>query len=87
MVKNFASVKNEVQIDECYTCGGKFLDHGELEKIRAQYATEAERSAEFMAKVYDSIGLDIKRLEAENLALKAKRSPLKKLFDYLVLGE
>lgn len=34
MVKNFANRYKEIQIDECYTCGGKFLDHGELTKLR-----------------------------------------------------
>ena len=86
MVKNFVSVKEQIQIDECYSCGGKFLDHGELFKIRAQYATEAERSADFMAKVYGTVGVSIKRLEEENAKLRANRSPLKKLFDSVVLG-
>ena len=86
MVKNYASVKKEVQVDECYSCGGKFLDHGELEKIRAQYATEAERSADIMKEVYSTVGVEIKRLEAENAELRKNRSPLKKLFDKLVLG-
>ena len=34
MVKNFANRQQDVQIDECYSCGGKFLDHGELTKLR-----------------------------------------------------
>ena len=34
MVKNPTSRSGETVIDECYTCGGKFLDHGELTKIR-----------------------------------------------------
>ena len=33
MVKNYVNQAPAVQIDECYRCGGKFLDHGELEKI------------------------------------------------------
>ncbi len=37
MVKNFASPKRQVVVDDCYICGGKFLDYGELEKIRAEY--------------------------------------------------
>lgn len=86
MVKNYASVKKEVQIDECYSCGGKFLDHGELEKIRAQYATEEERSADIMKEVYSTVGVEIKRLEAENEELRAKRSWTKKLFDKLIYG-
>ncbi len=86
MVKNYASVKKEVQIDECYSCGGKFLDHGELEKIRAQYATEEERSADIMKEVYSTVGVEIKRLEAENKELRAKRSWTKKLFDKMIYG-
>ena len=33
MVKNYFDATKTVQVDECYRCGGKFLDHGELEKI------------------------------------------------------
>lgn len=40
MVKNYSSSSQEVLIDECYICGGKFLDHGELTKIRAQHNAE-----------------------------------------------
>lgn len=43
MVKHFMSAKKEVEIDDCYGCGGKFLDNGELQKIRAQYETTEER--------------------------------------------
>ena len=84
MVKNFASVKKEVQIDECYACGGKFLDHGELSKIRAQYKTEEERTADSMKLLYDTVGIKLKALDAEREELARKRSPLKKLFDHLV---
>ena len=42
MVKN-GTLKNTCSIDVCYCCGGKFLDHGEFEKIRTDYDTEKER--------------------------------------------
>ena len=84
MVKNHTSVKREVVVDECYACGGKFLDNGELQKIRSQYTTEEERSADVMKEVYDTVGIEIKRLEAQNAELRANRSPLKKLFDHLI---
>ncbi len=86
MVKNYSSVKKEIQIDECYACGGKFLDHGELEKIRSEYLTEADRSADIMASVYDTVGVEIKRLDEENAKLRANRSWMKKLFDKMVYG-
>ena len=34
MVKNSAALAGEIEVDDCYYCGGKFLDFGELEKIR-----------------------------------------------------
>ena len=43
MVKHYMSVKREVEIDDCYGCGGKFLDFGELQKIRSQYNNNEER--------------------------------------------
>lgn len=87
MVKNFSSSKREIQIDECYSCGGKFLDHGELTKFRAEYKTEAERSADIMKEVYSTVGLEIKQLEEANAIAKRNRSPLKKLFDSLIYGD
>jgi Zn-finger nucleic acid-binding protein len=35
----------EVNVDECYACGGFFLDSGELREIRENYISEAERDA------------------------------------------
>ncbi len=84
MVKNFASIKKEVQIDECYSCGGKFLDHDELTKIRKQYATEEDRSADTMAYLYDTVGVKLKALDAERERLAQSRSWLKRFFDHLV---
>lgn len=34
MVKNYSSPSRDIQVDDCYICGGKFLDYQELEKIR-----------------------------------------------------
>ncbi|MFC1794036.1 zf-TFIIB domain-containing protein, partial [Planctomycetota bacterium] len=33
----------EVNVDECYACGGFFLDSGELKQIKDNYMTEDER--------------------------------------------
>ena len=43
MMRHFASVKREIEVDECAKCGGFFLDYGELNRLRDQYATEQER--------------------------------------------
>ncbi|MBQ9244964.1 zf-TFIIB domain-containing protein [bacterium] len=59
MVKNYSSSQQEIQVDECYHCGGKFLDFGELEKIREQYKTEGERSADVVKKLYKDVGKEL----------------------------
>lgn len=47
MVKNCTDYSGEIEIDECYSCGGVFLDNGELFKMRSQYETEEERAKKF----------------------------------------
>lgn len=58
MVKNHVSSKQEIQIEECYHCGGKFFDHGELEAMRNQYHSDDERIA------------DVKRLTEDNTKMQ-----------------
>lgn len=59
MMKNFTSINHDIQVDECYNCGGKFLDNGELEKIRAQYNTEGERTKDILKNLYSEVGPEI----------------------------
>lgn len=37
------SVRREIEVDACPSCGGYFLDNGELDAIRAQFASEEAR--------------------------------------------
>jgi hypothetical protein len=43
MMRHYFSVRREVEVDCCPSCGGYFLDHGELAAIRAQFVTEELR--------------------------------------------
>ena len=45
MMRHFWSVKREITIDECPECGGIFLDHGELARIRAEFPSHAAKEA------------------------------------------
>jgi len=49
----FESAK-EIKVDECYQCGGFFLDSGELKIIRDKCMSEAEREA-YEHKLLDQI--------------------------------
>lgn len=84
MVKNYTSVKKQVQIDECYSCGGKFLDAGELQSLRAEYNTEAERSADVMKLVNETVAPVIRQMEEEHEKAIQNRSALRKLFDSIM---
>lgn len=87
MVKNFSSAKHQIQIDECYSCAGKFLDAGELQAFRGEYATEEERSAGVMALVESTVGVEIRAMEAKHQDALKHRSVLKKLFDSIVYSD
>lgn len=67
MVKNFASPKKDVTIDQCYNCGGVFLDNNELLKIRGEYSSESEKLADVEAMIKANFGeeLEKSKLEAE----------------------
>ena len=86
MVKNFVSVKKQVQIDECYNCGAKFFDNGELEKMREEYATEQDRRQDFLSRNYGEVGAKIDSLEFNNNLNKNSRSVLLKLMDKIFLN-
>ena len=43
MMRHFFSAKRAITVDECPTCGGVWLDSGELERIRAEYDSEGSR--------------------------------------------
>ena len=78
MVKNYSSVKKEVQIDECYSCGGKFLDYGELQKIREQYPTEEARANDVVRDLYEQVGIELREQKEKHENLKASSSFLTK---------
>ena len=59
MVKNCASAKQEITVDECYQCGGKFFDYQELETMRNQYETEEARISDIKELAKDSVKMEV----------------------------
>jgi Zn-finger nucleic acid-binding protein len=43
MRRYFFSAKRQIEVDECPSCGGDWLDNDELEKIRGEFATAEAR--------------------------------------------
>ena len=77
MVKNYASARHEIQVDDCYGCGGKFLDYKEIDKIRAQYNTEEERANDVLKEFFNSdAGLELKEFQNMYYSRKKESSAL-----------
>jgi Zn-finger nucleic acid-binding protein len=75
MMKHFYSVKREVEVNECGTCSGIWLDFGELGQIREQYATEEERkraAEEYFSEIFDDKLAEM-RAESEEKLRKARK--------------
>ena len=80
MVKNPSSINSEVEIDECYFCGGKFLDNGELQKLREEFVTEKDKSDATVEYLYKVVGASLKEADLNYLKAQTNRSPLQRLF-------
>jgi len=64
----------EVNVDECYSCGGIFLDSGELRDIRGHFMSEEEQKEYFQKLIedipeYAAAKLDLERRKARADAL------------------
>ncbi len=62
MMRHFSSAKRAVVIDECPTCGGVWLDPGELRQIRSEYPSEEARHEAAEAYFKEVLG---DRIDAE----------------------
>ncbi len=66
MMRHFFSPKREIEVDECPSCGGYWLDAGELATIRNQYETEME-SRQAADQYFDEIfGQKLHEMEARS---------------------
>ncbi len=74
MAKNYSSIKRQIQIDECYKCGAKFLDGSELQKIREEYPNEEARLADFTNKIYALVGKEYELIMEANKNWEKQRA-------------
>ncbi len=81
MMKNSTSIKRKIVIDECYSCGGKFLDYQELDEIRNEYDTEEDRAKDVVNFLKASMGEEFDEMHAHKKmeSLKKKEDPIKNL--------
>ncbi|MBI4565656.1 MAG: zf-TFIIB domain-containing protein [Planctomycetes bacterium] len=75
MRRHFHSTKRKVEIDECYRCGGVWLDAGELKKIRKMFQNDEDRkqaAREYYEEAFGQTLQDMKQQSLEELQ-KARR--------------
>jgi Zn-finger nucleic acid-binding protein len=65
MMRHFFSAKRQVVVDECPSCGGHWLDPGELRTIRTEYASEEEREHAAQAYFAEVFGPTLAAAHAE----------------------
>ena len=79
-IHKYTSAK-EVNIDECYQCGGFFLDSGELKAIRENFMSEEERDA-YMQKLLDG-STEFKKAQDDLEKEKARTKAIRNLTKFL----
>lgn len=85
MVKNHSSVHQTIEVDDCYACGGKFLDNSELQKIRAEYQNNSERDEDILKYVYKEVGIELAEQDKRYAEIDpSKRTFLYKIFSHIV---
>jgi uncharacterized protein len=72
LMRHFVSAKLAVVIDECPTCGGVWLDPGELRQIRSEYPSEEARRAAAQAYFKEVLGDRLDATRAETAAHLAR---------------
>ena len=65
LIRHFFSVKKQVEIDTCYTCGGVWLDAGELNTVRSMFSSEEEKQAVTRAVFDEMFGPQLEKLKKE----------------------
>jgi Zn-finger nucleic acid-binding protein len=83
MMRHFFSVKHKVQIDECPSCAGIWLDAGELGQLRELFDSEEARhqaADEYFQQVF---GKEFAAMEAEDDAKLAKAQKFANMFKWI----
>jgi len=74
----------EVNVDECYSCGGFFLDSGELKVIRDTFMSEQEET-EYAKKLLDNVP-DYQDAQNDLTKLKQREEAIRRYTRFLRLS-
>lgn len=80
MFKHYASVRRQVMVDECPGCGGFWLDAGELQQIRSEFASDAEKERTTEATITGQLDATSAGAVAEREANAARAEKVASMF-------
>ena len=78
------SPRQQVEVDHCAGCGGHWLDLGELRNVRSLYPSDAERQAHIEEIIQEMWGEELAAAEKRGEIARAKKSRLRKMFEFVV---
>ncbi|HAV65305.1 MAG TPA: hypothetical protein DCY13_23395 [Verrucomicrobiales bacterium] len=78
--QHFFCANRKVEVDSCPACGGYWLDHGELGRIRAEFDTAAARALATEEFVRDLDNLHVKEACSRALDKAAQSRSLSAMF-------
>ena len=84
MTKIGNGIDDIFKIDCCYTCGAKFLDAYELQKIRTTYSSEEERKQLFEKNFSEMFDDELKNLNNNHENIKKDNSIIRQIIKSLV---
>jgi len=83
MQQHFYSPQQEIEIDECYMCGGVWLDYGELIRIRNKFSNDEARGAYARHHLQKDFGEELGRFFRESQEQSDKLNRFARMFRFL----
>jgi hypothetical protein len=84
LMRHFFSIKERVEVDECPSCGGYWIDFGELAAIRRQYKTEEERRQAAEDKFAGMLSVEFAGMQARSEKRLEKSKSIARMFKFLL---
>ena len=83
MMRHFFSAKHQVEVDECPSCRGYWIDDGELRQIRSLFNTEQERHSAADRYFADILGEELEVLRESDSVDQSVPAKITDLMGYL----
>lgn len=83
MMRHYFSVKRKVEVDECAQCGGIWLDADELEHIRGEFKTAADREQAALDAFHSQFDDQMAVMRAESQAKAAQADRFARMFQWI----